>query len=444
MMKSAKEIMNQMVSHFNSKISMERFQDTLLCQADNKNLLESLPDNSISSAVFDPPYGIGFMGKEWDTFSDGIRYQQWCATWATELFRVLKPGAFALSFSSPRLYHRLVCGLEDSGFIVRDQLMWLYGSGFPKSRNVSNDIDRTLGKKGKVVGTMRCSAKGIVGAEQRKGKAAGCYGQAKEVAILEPCSEEATKWKGWGTALKPAYEPIVLVQKPLSESSIAKNLLKWGTGALNIDACRIGSFGGTQAGGIVKNDPARRVFGGGISNKVNVAQIDSGRFPSNFIIGEDVAASLGNKARFFYCPKASKHEKNDGCEHLEPHPINSDGNGRTFNDRCGVCGKKFVGSENTRCQCPVGVKKTDKTKFSKCNHHPTVKPFKLMEYLVQLVTPTNGICLDIFLGSGSTGIACVNLGFNFIGVEKEPPYYEIAKARIQHWHSKSFNQKAVA
>lgn len=449
----------------------------LLICGDSIDLLKQFPENSIDSCVTDGPYGIGFMGREWDNFrpkalrktangykkginhhlqtgrslsmvagqydtsrTGAVKYQQWCYEWAQEVYRVLKPGAMLISFCSPRMYHRMATGIEDAGFEIRDQLQYLYGSGFPKSRNISNDIDRYFGKKGKVIEKKKCSRKGIAVAEERSVTAAGCYGEAKEIEICEPCSKEAKQWDGWGTSLKPSNEPILLARKPIAEKSIAHNVLHYGTGGINIDACRIGDNGATKAVVISKEHNDRRLFDGGISNEVSVVPLNKGRFPSNTIIDEVVAELLGDKAQFFYTAKTSLKERNAGCEHLVAKPQNCEGKQRTFNDCCAVCGKKFIGSPETICQCPTGTKKTDKTVYKNKNNHPTVKPVSLMQYLVKLVTPPDGICLDLFTGSGSTGIACSNEGFEFIGIEREAQYYKIAKARIAYWSK----QKNVA
>jgi site-specific DNA-methyltransferase (adenine-specific) len=210
----------------------------------------------------------------------------------------------------------------------------------------------------------------------------------------------------FGGNLKCLHQPIVLARKPFRGTKKA-NVAAYGTGKLQIDACRIEN--GTS------------------------------RYPSNVIISEEISNFLGEKALFYYCPKISIKERNLGCEHLEAKPQNSSGKGRTYNDRCRACRKKFIGSEKTRCQCPPGAKKTDKKVYKNKNNHPTVKPIALMEYLCKLVTPKNGVCMDIFAGSGSTGIACVNSGFRFIGIEKEKDYFEIGEARIKHaQRSKSY------
>jgi len=425
-------------------------QNSLLLNADSLEVLSWFPDNYFDSVVTDPPYGIEFMGKKWDcigpkTSNQQIKafyFQKWCYEWAKELNRVLKPGAHLISFCSPRMYHRMVTGIEDAGFEIRDQLQYLYGSGFPKSRNISNDIDDLLGKKGKVIGKKKCSRKGIAVAEERSVRAAGSYGKAKEIDIVEPYSTEAKQWQGWGCGLKPSNEPILLARKPLAETSIARNVLRHGTGGLNIDACQVGDSGGTKAIVKSKANKNRRIHQGNMSNEVDIVSIDKGRFPSNTIIDEEVAELLKDKAKFFYTAKVSNKERNAGCEHLEAKTQNCEGKKRTYNDRCAKCGKKFTGSVESRCQCPPGVKKTDKTVYKNKNNHPTVKPIALMEYLVKLVTPKGGICMDLFMGSGGTGIACAlaSNNFQFIGIEREPDYFEIAKARIAYWSK----QKKVA
>lgn len=406
----------------------EQYGGATLFNADCFDVLRELPDNSIDSAVIDGPYGIGLMGKEWDNFSPEairrgtrnykkgvnhklqtgrspsmfsgkydlsrqglVRFQQFSYEWAVELLRILKPGAFLLSFCAPRTYHRMATGIEDAGFEIRDQLQWLCGGKLPKSHNISIAIDKLAGAEREIVGPN----------PNRAGRR-NWDNNPKNITL--PATRESECWDGWGTGLKPSNEPIVLARKPIFEKSVARNVLKLGTGGINIDACRYG---------------------------------EEMRYPSNTIIDEQVAEILGDKGNFFYCAKISNKERNAGCEHLEAKVQNSKGKGRTYNDRCAVCGKKFIGSENSRCQCPPGVKKTDKSVYKNRNHHPTVKPIALIEYLVKLVTPPGGTCIDIFMGSGTTGIACSNLhlGIGFIGVEREAEYLEITKARIKHWQN---------
>jgi site-specific DNA-methyltransferase (adenine-specific) len=417
---------NEIITYLNSgHCPYAIIEDALLINTDSIKLLRQFPANSIDACVSDGPYGIGIMGKEWDNFKPkalsnqgqdyqqgkdhklqsgrspsmhagqydisrkgAIRFQEWCYMGATELYRVLKPGAYILMFCSPRMYHRLVCGIEDAGFQVKDTLMWLYGEAFPKSKNISKFIRDT---------------------------------------------ERAKQWEGFGMGIKPAYEPILLAQKP-REGTYANNVLKYGVGGLNIDACRIGDKGGTQAVVLSKQNKNRRLLGGGISNEVQVKPISKGRFPSNIIIDDYVAEQLKEKSRYFYSPKISEKEKHAGCEHLHFKDSTTKGGSRTYEDYCGNCGKKFISSENTRCHCPKGDKVTMRPEKSG-NIHPTVKPASLMQYLIEMIVPPQAICLDIFAGSGSTGIACNTLGMGrqFIGIDIEKDYFEIAKARLSYW-----------
>ncbi len=407
----------------------QQYGNATLFNADCLDVLRKLPDNSIDSAVFDGPYGIGIMGKEWDNFNPkairratgnyqkgvdhnlqtgrspsmhagqydttrkgAVKFQQFSYEWAVEVYRVLKPGAHLISFCSPKMYHRMTVGIEDAGFEIRDQIIFLFGTGMPKSHNISKAIDKLHGTEREIVGEN----------PNRKNRR---NWDNKPKNITLPATDDSKCWDGWGTGLKPSNEPILLARKPIAEKSIARNVLRYGTGGINIDECKIG---------------------------------EQRRFPSNTIIDEEVADMLKDKAKFFYAPKVSIKERNAGCEHLKAKPQN--GKGRTYNDRCAVCKKKFIGPQNTICQCPKGTRKTDKTLYKNQNNHPTVKNLALMEYLVKLVTPQGGSCMDIFMGSGSTGCACATFGFDFIGVERESEYFEIAKARISHWQ----NVKKVA
>ena len=440
---------------------VEQLNNALLVNGDSMKILRRLPSNSIDSCVTDGPYGIGFMGKKWDNFKPkaisratrnyqkgvnhnlqtgrspsmfagqydisrmgAVKFQEFSYEWAKEVYRVLKPGAMLLSFCSPRMYHRMATGIEDAGFEIRDQIQYLYGSGFPKSHNISKAIDKIYKAERKVVGEN----------PNRKGRK-NWDSNPKNITIS--ATKEAEYWEGWGTGLKPSNEPILLARKPIAEKTIARNVLRHRTGGINIDDCRIPSNDDYSIHYYNGNHCHRPPNEAELDN-INYTKKPNGRFPCNTIIDEEVAELLGDKAKFFYTPKVSKKARNAGCEHLEAKQQNC--KGRTYNDYCAVCGKRFIGSPNSICQCPPGVKKTDKTVYKNKNHHPTVKNVSLMEYLVTLVTPKNGICLDIFMGSGSTGIACSNLGFDFIGIEREPEYFEIAKARIIHWQ----NVKKVA
>lgn len=321
---------------------------------------------SVDAIVTDPPYGLSFMNKAWDHGVPGELFWR-------EALRVAKPGAYLLSFGGSRTYHRLACAVEDAGWEVRDQIMWIYGSGFPKSHNLSGNR------------------------------------------------------KGWGTALKPAHEPIVMARKPF-KGTVANNVLTHGTGAINVDGCRVPidasdaaniqaqvvGFNNTQSiGGNGK-------YGGGEIIDRGQYDANKGRWPANVIHdGSDEVVSLipNSAARFFYCPKASKRDRDEGLDHLEG------------SDKYGPAGQ--WGSHD----CFSGKSGDDAWKaknpnYPKRNPHPTVKPTDLMRYLCRLVTPPNGTVLDPFAGSGSTGKAARLEGFNFIGIELEPEYAAIAEARL--------------
>lgn len=389
-------------------------------------LLKRFPDNYFSAIVTDPPFGLEFMGKDWDapwkenwqdgsgfskpgigdretpwpSFSATSRYgaanptcakcggrargakmcscetpewkpigkrrnaeneglpgdmtengtarhmqafQDWCRTWAVEVFRVLKPGGHALVFGGERTYHRLACGLEDAGFEVRNTLGWVFATGFPKSQDVSRKLEGELAKQ----------------------------------------------WDGWGTALKPSYSPILLLRKPIM-TTVAANVLKHGTGALNIGGCKVDLEDGSEP-----------------------------RWPANVLHdgSSEAVESLGEAARFFYCPKASKRERNAGLDDFEE--VVTDVLARHRSRRMEEM-KRPDGAEPAKGR----------------NHHPCVKPLSLMKWLCRLITPPGGLILDPFLGSGSTGIAAMLEGFKFIGIERDEGYAEIARARLDHWSKK--------
>ena len=353
---------------------------------------------------------VGFMGKEWDGGDIAFRKETW------ELFmKVLKPGGHLLAFSGSRTYHRMAVAIEDAGFDIRDQIMWLYGSGFPKSLNLGKSVDKKLGNERIKTGqTKTHSNKGMPQAEERTAIGAGAFGQEVEEEITVGTSE----WEGWGTALKPAHEPIVLARKPLSENSIVANVLKHRTGGIHIDACRIEGEKQNAERKIVKRKS--RSDDGVWTNKNSGMKAEGtlyadadpkGRFPANVMhngLQEDWA-------RYFYCPKTSKAEKNRGLEDLPIKKTSSMSGRRDSHDMEGYSIDNDV---------------TGRFVTEKQNVHPTVKPIKLMKYLCRLVTPKGGTVLDPFMGSGSTGIAAKDEGFEFIGIEKEKEYFEIAERRI--------------
>lgn len=416
---------------------------------DCRALLRTVPDASIDSIVTDPPYELGFMGKSWD--STGIAYQ--VDVWR-ECLRVLKHGGHLLSFGGSRTYHRMACAIEDAGFEIRDQIMWVYGSGFPKSLNVSKSIEALL-----TTGSANKTAfKNLSGEQIDRGnwgiaKQQFVHGQrdtnydetAGETRLgkLDPTTDAAKQWQGWGTALKPAHEPIVLARKPL-DGTVAQNVIWYGTGALNIDGCRVHRENGdtSHAGHRTATFGDQQTVSGG-DGSGGWSQNDAGRFPANLIHdGSDEVLELfpsstspatvtrgarkqifsglgiqrdvpcyddsGSAARFFYCAKANKRDRNEGLDGFAPK-------------RDADCiSDTGVGDANPR----------NRSNTAKVNHHPTVKPTDLMRYLCRLITQPKGVVLDPFTGSGSTGKAAVLEGFRFIGFEQSADYVAIAQARI--------------
>lgn len=288
-----------------------------LLHGDCLERLKELPDCSVDACVTDPPYGLRFMGKTWDY--DVPQAEVW-----REVLRVLKPGGHLLAFAGTRTQHRMAVQIEDAGFEIRDLIAWVYGSGFPKSRNLDGD------------------------------------------------------WQGWGTALKPALEPITVARKPLG-GTVAENVLRHGTGAINVDACRVGTDGGCKTQQQYQGGESLHCYGKGLNDQRSPVVDGLGRWPANLIHdgSDEPCKLLDSAARFFYCAKASKADRGEG------------------------------------------------------NGHPTVKPTELMRYLCRLVTPPGGVVLDPFMGSGSTGKAAALEGFCFIGIEREAEYLAIARERIQ-------------
>ena len=355
----------------------------------------------VDSIVTDPPYELGFMGKKWD--SSGIAYN-W-ETWSLCL-DLLKSGGHLLSFGGSRTYHRMAVAIEDGGFEIRDQIMWLYGSGFPKSLNIGKAVDKRNGVQGDVIGTRKVTSSDI-------GQNSGWNHLNTDRGDYE-YREIMNKYEGWGTALKPAHEPIVLARKPISEKTITDNVLKHGTGGINIDGCRVGNELGRFPANVMHDGSEEVVSKFPQTGKFgSVKPIDKQK--TNDVFGKynevkefQAYDDEGSAARFFYCPKASKKERNFGLIDLEDKQYSFDGR------------KKEIENPFQR------------NKSVAKNNHPTVKPIKLMQYLCRLITPKGGTVLDPFMGSGTTGLACKNEGFDFIGIEKEEEYFEIAKARLQN------------
>jgi len=383
-----------------------------LLHGDCREMLKGLADASVDSIVTDPPYELGFMGKSWD--SSGVAYD--VTVWQ-ECFRVLKPGGYLLSFGGSRTYHRMACAIEDAGFEIRDQIMWVYGSGFPKSHNVANGIDKMMGQpnRGRAIPTAsKYQASDI----EEKNKLT-----SNKVDAYVSRTPESEGWSGWGTALKPAHEPIVMARKPL-EGTVANNVLTHGVGGINIDGTRV-----AYPEGEVDFNKVQRQQADGSGNIINNAFGESalvgteiktykenGRFPANFIHdGSDkVIELLGDASRFFYCAKASKAERNAGLEGM-PTEWKAAAEFRPNHME-----KALEGDSGN----PYG-------RFQPAqNFHPTVKPIALMRYLVRLITPPNGTVLDPFAGSGSTLVAATMEKFDCIGIELTNEYLPIIEARV--------------
>lgn len=373
------------------------------------DILQTLPDNSVDAIVTDPPYGLSFMGKKWDY--DVPSEDIW-----SECLRVLKPGGHLLAFAGTRTQHRMAVRIEDAGFEIRDMIAWVYGSGFPKSLDVSKAIDKAAGVERKRVagpksGGMASLNKGNASQGYRD---SAYYEEGNMMLSSEAATPEAQQWSGWGTALKPALEPITVARKPLV-GTVAANVLRHGTGAINVDGCWVRRdaedvSGWSQSG---SNASENRSISG--ANYARDAKPDAdGRWPANLIHdgSEEATDLLTDAARFFYCAKTSKRDRDEGCEGLQ--------------ERDGGHYAQDSWSRQNMGNTP------DAKRVKVRNHHPTVKPNDLMRYLCRLVTPPEGIVLDPFMGSGSTGKAAILEGFNFIGIEREPEYLKIARARITH------------
>ena len=389
----------------------------------------------------------GFMGTEWD--GGDIAFQK--ETWELA-YKLLKPGGHLLAFSASRNYHRMAVAIEDAGFEIRDQMMWLYGSGFPKSMNVGKAFDKKLGNERKVVGMTNQQ-------DIRSGNYVGKATDTKEYSRIDvPITEGNSEWEGWGTALKPAHEPIVMARKPLSEKSIVDNVLKHGTGAINIDECRVeGNDAKYPDTNPDFRDVAKKAMAEGGQDKLNFNQITGAkrkkvvRKPRNesgvWTDGNSGMKAEGTqyadadpKGRF---PSNVMHDGSDVVKDIFPTTSKSAG-GRSYQNTNQMYeggykvgdGLKIdpgYGDEGSAARyfyCPK-TSKSERNHSTVKNNHPTVKPQKLMQYLCRMVTPKGGIVLDMFMGSGSTGMAAKDEGFDFIGIEKEKEYFEIAEARIE-------------
>ena len=399
---------------------------TQLLHGDCRNILKVLANDSIDSCVTDPPYHLttksggkaGFMGAEWD--GGGVAFDS--ATWA-ETLRVMKPGAHLLAFGGTRTYHRLVCAIEDAGFEIRDQIGWLYLSGFPKSLDVSKALDKMAGVEREVGGIDRARHARLknqihgsvsTGEQWQHGK--------RDVNITAPATDAARQWEGWGTALKPCFEPIVVARKPLAKgNTIAANVLQHGTGAINIGACRVETSDDLNGGAYSetrKQSDSEWAASGSIHEYVGSAYVQPlGRWPANIIHdGSDEIVALFPE---------SKGQQGD-VKGTEPSGVTNGIYGK-FNGRVAAQARIESGVSAARFFYAAKASKADR---GDGNTHPTVKPMDLMRYLCRLVTPPGGTVLDQFAGSGSTLLAADLEGFNSVGIELLSEHIEIIKRRL--------------
>lgn len=427
-----------------------------LHHGDCLDVLRELPDNSVDAVITDPPYGIRFMGKSWDgadieagverrrsqaempddgkagrnggyrsaaaeagrydlTTTANQAFQAWCAEWTTECLRILKPGGHLLSFGGSRTWHRLVAAVEDAGFEIRDSIAWLYGSGFPKSLDVSKAIDKAAGAERQVVGRKTLPTGGPR-REEGPGTRADGSGWARpwqtdpaaieaKASITAPATEDAQRWQGWGTALKPAFEPIVVARKPLV-GTVAGNVLEHGTGALNIDACRT---------------PAGQDYADKCASVIGLSTSPAGRWPTNVVLDHTQAAELDRQTGVL---------RTGGNEMGSPSKPTTDVYGEyqrkpyeKIRDSGGA--SRYFPVFRYEAKAPTSERPRDGEVA-----HPTVKPLDLMQWLVRLVTPPGGTVLEPFAGSGTTAEACVIEGFRCIAIEREADYLPLIVKRL--------------
>lgn len=410
------------------------------------DMLQVIKKESIDSVVCDPPYELNFMGKGWD--NSGIAFNP--ETWK-QCYEVLKPGGYLLAFGGSRTYHRIAVAIEDAGFEIRDTIMWLYGSGFPKSMNIGLALDKKNGVESKVVGTGKSGVSSRA-YQSEETTTAGCY----------EIKQAQNKWNGWGTALKPSFEPIIIARKPF-KGSLVDNVIKNGVGGINIDECRVGNE--TIS---IHNAPNGTFAGGeyGRGSDTSSYRDSTGRFPANTILTydetdfEEVCGGFpntktgnikphknksngvcnfntqnetinyfngdsGSASRYFYCAKASKKDRDEGLEEFKTKSHEEINN-------------RKEGSAGATRQYGGGTNPFLSVSCPRKNTHPTVKPTELMQYLVRLVTPNGGTILDPFNGSGSTGKAVMyenkerDKNYKYIGIELTEEYLPIAKARIEY------------
>ena len=398
-------------------------------------VMDKLEADSIDAIITDPPYELDFMGKGWDNAGVSFNKETW-----VKCLRLLKPGGYLLAFGGSRTFHRIACAIEDAGFEIRDTIMWIYGSGFPKSMNISKGIeDKNKYGKANTIAKRKVE-------QNRDGKEYkviqtnnGAMGEKKIVNRMEhkPVDSSAKQWSGWGTCLKPAFEPIIVARKPF-KGSLVDNILEHGVGGLNIDECRVWNEEQAQLSRNVASgrfpaniihDGSEEATGGmpktkGCQGKgFKKGDYKSSAVNTTFSRGDCVPYNdFGSASRYFYCAKASKRDRDEGLDEFEEKT------------------KVFNGKSQSSSKEIKDVEKRFTTRLR--NTHPTVKPTALMQYLVRLVCPKGSVILDPFMGSGSTGKATAyenkdrNAGYSFIGIEQDEQYLEIAKARIKYANRK--------
>lgn len=392
-------------------------------EGDCIEVMRGMPACSVDAVVCDPPYALSFMGKKWDKHSSPAAYAEWCLLWAAEALRVLKPGGHLLAFGGTRTFHRLTCGIEDAGFEIRDCISWLHSQGFPKSLDVSKAIDKAAGAERDVVGYADPSdprtamARKVYGNHMQDGAGEG-------VPITAPATDAAREWQGWGTALKPAWEPCVVARKPLA-GTVAKNAQLHGTGGINIDGCRIPHASKADFDQHAAGVAAIKARGGSMDNSwKNSSDLsgandvpDAGRWPANVALDEQAAAMLDEQSGVL----TSGKRKATSTKGFSDSAVF--GNGK-------VVTLPVLSGDSGGASRFFYTAKANKRERGEGNTHPTVKPLALMAYLVRLVTPPGGVVLDPFAGSGTTLIAARNEGLSAIGIEAEAEYIEIIQRRL--------------
>ena len=392
-----------------------------LLKGDNMELLKTLETNSIDSVVSDPPYGLSFLNKKWDY--DVPSVELW-----KEVLRVLKPGGHVLAFGGTRTYHHLVMNMELAGFEIRDTISYMYGSGFPKSHNIGKAIDKLNGNERTETDYIAPDGR------KRWGGNSFSIGQEPDGRGINKKTKGNSDWEGWGTALKPSMELICLARKPLTEKSIAENVLKHGTGGINIDDCRVESETRTIPvhSEDVKDD--KTLFGLHPTIQHERVETTEGRFPANTIL-ECICDEPHNNPE---CPcyildKQSGNVSQGHWAKTKTTGFGEFGNGSSTYEGVGRKDKIKGGASRFFYTAKVSKKERNIGLDEITNFHPTVKPINLMTYLCRLITPKDGVVLDMYMGSGSTGISALIEGFNFIGMEMDEDYFNIAEARINNY-----------